>query len=116
MQVEIVDQVRLYRIDRNYSGAYNLSTAFGGAWVRFQPRQMVFRCVLLIMMAAFKCVAMGFPIFNIFHIFGEIAMNDFMTFDSASSAVKVVIEVAAEIGFATAAHLFAAGSPLPHLQ
>ncbi|WP_321903942.1 hypothetical protein [Paraburkholderia tropica] len=85
---------------------------FGGAWVRFQPRQMVFRCVfLLIAMAMFKCVAMGFPVFNVFHTFGEIAMSIFVSSDSASSAVKVVIEVAAEIGFATAAHLFAEGHP-----
>lgn len=77
---------------------------------------MVFRCVLLlIVMATLKCVALGFPVFNVFHTFWEIALNNFITSDSASSAVKVVIEVAAEVGFATAAHLLAEGSPL-HLQ
>ena len=76
---------------------------------------MVFRCVLFVM-ATFKCVAMGFPVFNVCHTFWEIAMNNFITSDTASSAVKVVIEVAAEVCFATAAHLFAEGIPPLHLQ
>ncbi|WP_124826836.1 MULTISPECIES: hypothetical protein [unclassified Burkholderia] len=106
-----------YRLTKSTDCGTIVLTVYGGARARNPKLQMVSRCVLLlIVMATLKCVAIGFPsfdIFNIIHTIKEMTMETY-TFEVAG-AVKVVVEIACEIGFATAAHLIAEGSA-PHLQ